>query len=310
MHLKDSDVLWVNYNYMPKQPANITKAKRIQTILEVIERWGRLQKAQIDEHVAQSLGIDVNDIKKSTYLDLTDLVVDHSIIEYRYSPDGALLEEYDPVKHKNTRCEYESRKRGSQISGAALLESKGAKVLVSERLRRSVQVTNIVSGVDLIYFNMLFELEDMFFNLRVKLDDLPFTLILTRIKEGEKVTINDFEAVFKKRSIVLSLPIPNLSSYSEKSRFGHSSLTVVSPDDIQVSDLGSRNGTAVLKLITEEAEILIKKGSLIGDVTTTEVWSSIKAGKAAPIEIKLNELRSFAAPLVIQASNAFRLLIN
>lgn len=89
---------------MPKTPGGVNKATRIQVLLEVLRRWGRQDKGQINQNVAAALGVSSDELKKVLYEDLRELVAQGTIrVEY-LSLDGKLIDDYQPEVHKSVRC--------------------------------------------------------------------------------------------------------------------------------------------------------------------------------------------------------------
>ena len=306
----DSVTMNLKELFMPKHIADKTKTKRMLAIIEVIDRAGRLSKANIDERVAGILGCKVSDIKKSIYNDLTALVSENSIIEERFTPDGVLIEDYDPEKHKNTRCEYISTKKASDISGIGDLKSLGANILVSDGLKNDVQITE--GGIlykDFI--NIHFQLEDEFINIKIKRDAIPVSIIITRIKDDQKLTIKDFQSFLGKRCIVLTLPTPNISSYKSEKHPGHARINITKDVKLEIMDYGSKNQTYIQKLTKSDVDNLLLQGKKFGDITSTKAsWASIKIGSSSAITLTPLKTQTFELPLSIDLSTHFRLLIN
>jgi hypothetical protein len=94
---------------MPKMPGGIKRFRRLFALVDVIERWGRLEKEKIDQLVSANLGVDIQMITKALYRDLQELVEMNILEVYYLTRDGRPIEDHDPDIHKNFLCEWEKK---------------------------------------------------------------------------------------------------------------------------------------------------------------------------------------------------------
>ena len=108
---------------MPKAAAGITKDRRKRAILEVIERWGRMNIDQITQRLSALLGVNASSAKRSLYRDLEELVNEGVLIDVRFTRDGCPIKEFDPEIHKNTNCEWAFKNAENVASGAGIIKT-------------------------------------------------------------------------------------------------------------------------------------------------------------------------------------------
>ena len=300
---------------MPKLPGGVTKSRRQNTLREILARWESRDKSQIDEHVAQALGIDPAAIRKPLYEDLSELEHAGEIVKTYYLPDGSKVDEYDPAIHKSTKCIWSIPRAEGQVSGAGALKSQGAELIVSNVLRNDVRVDQGSRPVETSHTHIFFNLNSYFFSIRINSAMLPATLVVARVSEstsGNTLRLNEYfkslEKEFGVRLLLLVVPSTGVSAPKPPERLGHFSFEIKSPKEALLRDLGSSNGTQYAKLKPEESDELIADGSVIGLQTVTRSWNHQPLDEATFTECGPHMVRPVSFPVLIQASDSFRII--
>ncbi len=304
---------------MPKKSNSVTKSQRIDALRKILERWGRLNKQQIDQHVAAQLDLDVDLISRTLYRDLEELVNNLEVRAHYFSRDGSFIEEYDPEVHKNTQCEWALVGSESQIVGQDVLKANGALLLASERLAKYIKVDSGKSSVDFKILHLFFNIPNHFLCLKIEKEMLPLTLVIGRIPPNvtnSQSLFNDLERQYGKRTIMLALPYASISSFKPGSQqMGHSSLTFTVNDrnseveDILVRDLNSKNKTFTCKLSQIESDILRKKGIETVDKTLTEGWNHLGKSDLNIKKIEVSGSTTIQSPSLIFVSEMVPVLV-
>ena len=126
---------------MPIQPGGVSKFDRIDALRKVLSRWGRLNKQQIDQHVSSALNCDSEEIARSLYRDLADLVAKNELTALYFTRDGAPIADYDPDVHKNMYCEWATKEGAVSFVGGAFLKGLGGELVLARRLAEAVSVS-------------------------------------------------------------------------------------------------------------------------------------------------------------------------
>ncbi|MBL6991926.1 MAG: hypothetical protein ISR65_19240 [Bacteriovoracaceae bacterium] len=292
---------------MPKQPANIPKSKRIEVVKEILMRWGRIKMHDINIRVANNLGCDPRLIKRAIYRDLEELVTTCQVKELVFTRDGREILDYDPDLHKNVYKEWCIPTSDISVIGQSLLHAKGARIYCKNFITREISVhegrTDTRHHVKYIFF----ELSSCFMSIQVNIDALPISFVISR--EMGPISTEEIETVHKRdgiRSVILKLPISNLSSFKDSNKLGHGKITLSDTNHVNLKDLGSSNGTYFYKISNIDAEELRAKGQLIGDKTISDTWSSLNNIKVEREDVNDDDILS---PVIVEMSEKMRLLI-
>lgn len=304
---------------MPKKSNSVTKSHRIESLRKILERWGRLNKQQIDQHVAAQLNLDENVISRTLYRDLEELVNNHEVRVYYFNRDGSTIDEFDPDVHKNTQCEWALVGSESQIVGQDILKANGALLLASERLGKYIKVDSGSSNVEFKTLHLFFNIPNHFLCLKIEKEMLPLTIVIGRI--SPKITntqslFNDLEKQYGKRTLMLALPYASISSFKPGSKqMGHSALTFIVNDrnpefeDILIRDLNSKNKTYYCKLSQVEADIVRKNCIETVDKTLTEGWNHLSKSDLNIKKIEVVDSSNIQSPSLVFVSEMVPLLV-
>ena len=301
---------------MPKKPGGVSKSERQNKLRKVLQQWGSLEKQQINQRVAQALGIDPNYIEKPLYKDLEELVEQGEIVVTYYHPDGSVIEDFDPETHRTSKGKWSIPRFEGQVAGAGILKPQGAELIVSSSLKNEVRVDQGASTPDSAHTYIYFNINSYFFSIRILSQMLPATLLICRSNDpvlGNVSRINQhfktLERDFGRRIMLLIVPSTGVSAPKIPERMGHLSLEIKGEDLALLRDLGSSNGTLATPISREEALDLIEDGSVIGMRTLTRSWNHHPVPSSQSISCSPHMVQRLKFPSLIQASESFRMLV-
>lgn len=304
---------------MPKKSNSITKSQRIESLRKILERWGRLNKAQVDSHLANQLNLDVESVSRTVYRDLEELVNNNEVRPHYFTRDGVLIEEFDPEIHKNTYCEWSLIGSESQIVGQDILKENGALLLASERLNKYLKVDSGITSVDFKTLHIFFNIPNHFLCLKISKEMLPMTLVVGRLLakiENPQNVFKEIEKKFGKRTLLLSLPFASVSSFKiEEKQCGHAALSfdiageASAGEEIIITDLNSKNKTYFCKLSQIEADLVRKKGIEINQKTISEGWLHLNKSDLNIKKIEVENNVKIQSPCLVFVSEQIPVLL-
>ncbi len=292
---------------MPIKKAEIDKTKRLNTVLDVVKKWGALDKKSIDLHVATRLGVSTQDVSRAVYRDLDYLVNNRDLEVVNYTRDGAMIDNFDPDIHKNFQNKWRPLTEKNDFLGGSLLSSIGVSIYVSRRLNNGVVLEPGAVGIRPSSIQLFFSVGKEFIGMTIDQEILPFKIIIGRGKEILHKVFPEIENEIGKRLIYISVPDASISAYDSKSKLGHAMIDFTE-DQILVTDFGSKNGTSITKLRNDEISIAIESGGQYGKSTVSTKWYK-KAIKSKPdIFLKKNAL-GLPRPFILSLSEDSSFLI-
>lgn len=287
-----------------------TKTIRIQALLDLLGRWGRLDKTAITHHLENLLSESFSNPAgaRAIYRDLQDLVEDGRIAVDYYTRDGVLIEDYDPDKHKNVSCFWYIPSQEGMVPGAGVLETLNSSLYVPNLLKNDVSLQSGSSQPDPRNRHIYFLIGTTYLCLKISFNAFPFKIIVSRTHGN--LTNEEIECVannFGKRCMILKLPYPKLSSYKSVDKLGHCILKFDTEEEFRVEDFKSTNGTILFPLKTSEADKLRSKGALLSHTTLTSTLKEFDPTQKHATRI--DEEASSKQPAIIELSDECFMLI-
>lgn len=266
-----------------------------------------MEKAQIDQRVANILSIEPEKIARALYRDLDELVNAGEVQDFRFTAGGEPIEGYDPEIHKNTTCQWALVSETRDVLGSGPLLDAGCQIYVTDSLQDDVVVTVNpgIEGTQRLRF--IFSHNAKLFCIAVNRDALPLMLIVGRREIGRSAQSAP-PIANSRRLIDLRIPRPGLSAYKSEEQPGHFSVSVDKNGDCKIEDYGSKNGTTFAELNSHEAEELLSNIANIQNKTVTRSWGSLAEGERSLSPVKRET--EVALPFWIQASESFRMMVN
>jgi hypothetical protein len=286
------------------------KSFRIQVLLDVLERWGRLDKNAICSKVAQSIdeNADSESFQRAIYRDLEDLVTDAKIAVEYFTRDGALIEDYDSDVHKNVSCQWFIPSAEGKISGSGKLESLNSLIYVPKILKNDLSIIDGKIEANPRHLHLYFQIGANFLCLKISFEALPISILFSRI-HGE-ITYKEIEEIKNKmglRTIILKIPFASLSSFKTNTQAGHALFKINNENEIEITDYNSSNGSRIYKLTTSEADRIREKASRLDDMTMTSTWKEIDPNLVKPSEVK--GTLKFKSPTLVEIGDNFKILV-
>ncbi len=286
------------------------KSHRIQVLMDVLSRWGRLDKNQITEHVGRILDEDYEKeaFSRAILRDLADLVKNHRLeVEY-FTRDGALLEDYDPEVHKNVFCQWFIPGSEGQVIGSGHIKGLNGYFYAPKILKNDLSIMSGTNQADPRYRHFYFQIGSSFICIKASFEALPFSLILSRTHGSvDQVEIDVIKRKFGKRTCILKVPFAKVSSFKNEEIPGHLFLDIQNEFSVSLTDYQSSNGTHVYKLKMSEADKIRTSGAILNDFTLTNTWKELDLNLVKPFRINKND--SFDVPLLIEIGSEFKMLI-
>jgi hypothetical protein len=290
----------------------MSKNLRIQTVLEILRRWGKLDKKALDESVSSKLAVEITPaFQRALYRDLEYLVNTNQIVVEYFTRDGALLSEYDSEQDKNVVCKWSIFGSQNKVSGQTLLSEINCKFFCPSIVVNEIQI--IENPTDLGYkaLNLFFYISGKFYSLRVNYDCVPVNLLFARnnsdISKNEVKFINQ---KFGNRTAIFKIPSAKSTAIDlDKAKYGHL-LLKINDDKIEIEDLQSTNGTRYCKVSTEFADYLRHHASQLGKSTISSFWTDLIGVEKILFE-RLQGTKTYTAslPCLIDLADDFLVLL-
>ena len=253
------------------------KSLRIQKVIEVLDRWGRQSKAEIDHKVSVSISRLLDSgLERALYRDLEDLVSQNKVqVEY-YSRDGGRIENYDPAIHKNVQCKWYLFTTESKVTGGSILKKINSKLYCPKILADDVILAKGESTPEFDTKCLYFSIAGLYLVLKINMKSVPVKIIISR-SNGD-ITKNEVELIeskFGKRSILLKVPSVKVSSFDIScNRLGHIVISIDS-DSIKIKDLDSTNGTTFTEFSKDVSDEIRLNNILFSTRTVQASWSDV-----------------------------------
>lgn len=286
------------------------KSFRIQVLLDVLERWGRLDKASICSKVGNSLDEDPESesFQRAIYRDLEDLVTDAKIAVDYFTRDGALIEDYDPSVHKNVSCQWFIPSAEGKISGSGKLETLNSLIYVPKILKNDLSIIDGKTEANPRHHHFYFQVGSSFLCLKISFEALPVSIVISRIHgDINLIEIEEIKAKLGLRTVILKVPFASLSSFKSNNQFGHAQIKIINQNEFEIIDFSSTNGSRVYKLTTSEADSIREKASKLDDHTLTSTWKDIDPNFVKPNNIDDN--MKFKNPSLVELGDNFKILV-
>lgn len=293
---------------------NYTKTQRMQAMLGIFERFGRLRFEELVFQMARKLDADRSNraFQRAIYRDLEELEWNNNLKVDVFTRDGVLIEEYDSDSYRNVYKEWYIAASEGKIIGSRDLEKVHGEIFVPKIMRNDFSMQLSSGSPDSKKRYMYFQVGSHFFCLKSDFDAFVYTLILSRINGNiNQQEIKEIETTFGKRAMLLKLPHSQISSYEQLKKKGHALIRAIKDSEIELDDLGSTNGLKYYPLTKKEAEEMRIRGVESNDKTITSSWSSLPHSKLSSA-IVVNSLTRVSLPILIEIgdSNPFHLLIT
>ena len=190
------------------------KSFRIQVLLDVLERWGRLDKTAICSKVGNAIdeNYESESFQRAIYRDLEDLVTDARIAVDYFTRDGALIEDYDSDINKNVTYQWYIPSAEGKISGSGKLESLNGLIFVPKVLKNDLSIIDGKVEANPRHHHFYFQIGSSFLCLKVSFEALPVSVVISRTHgDISLIEIEEIKAKLGLRTVILKVPFASLS---------------------------------------------------------------------------------------------------
>lgn len=264
---------------MPRRQDQVPKQRRLELVKEVLRHEGRAKPETVMARLAERMSCDVGEIRRLVYSDLKELSERVEVFEFRYTPSGELLEDYDPEVHRNTVVEYALQESNEVILGGGLLQERGGLMIPSPRMCRywKLKITKEVKLGESRDKNaaqrwpaISFELGEDILTLSLDPDAIPASLTIGRTPSDSVIfsssDLGKVKSILGKRESYVFLPVKSVSRFKGEERRGHFSIEFKDTDSAVVTDLGSSHKTFIAS-VGRDAVDGVAISSAVGDGT-------------------------------------------
>lgn len=287
----------------------ISKNQRQNKVKEIINRWGRLDKAQIDTHISTSFDLELTDgLRRAIYRDLDELVTNGELDLLYFTRDGAVIDDFEPNLHKNYYNQWVSKDFNKAIFGQSLLTATNSDIYVSELLKNEIKIQENNTVLDNTHRYLFFYMNSKYLNLSFRKDSVPMYIVISRFvdKISEK-EIKEIEKQVGKRFVIFKLASSSISSFKANESLGHLVLDFKKNDSVSVKDLSSKNGSIFYKITPDEADEIRLKGKALIEETVSVSWHALPNETYAKQKL-IDPVESYA-PFIVEMGSSFRMLI-
>lgn len=286
----------------------INKIQRQNTVLEIIKRWGRVNKQQLDDRVSNSLKIELTEaLKRAIYRDLEELVIQGTIELLYFTRDGAIIDDFDPEMHKNYYIEWISKDHNKRVFGQSLLSNNNSDIYVSDLLKNEVSISENNSNPKDSHFHAYFYLNSKLLTLSFSKEAIPLSIVISRFHEKiQQKEIDEIKSKIGSRFIIFKVSSNSISSYKKNEILGHTLINFLIDQQISIEDLKSKNGTNYYKLTPDEADSFRLQHKMLSEETVSISWDQIQTSNLSPKKLKQE---TGYCPFLLELGTSFRILI-
>lgn len=224
----------------------IPQRVRMEAILDVLRRAGRLNKEQITARVASSLSTTSKEISKALYRDLVLLVDEGKLAIKRFGKANEEIIDFDPDIHKSFKAEWMLPAQNLEIKGQKFLEDVNINIYASESLRTEIKIDNVIKFSNQANYCVRFFYAGKFHQIMFSKPTNKLFFFISRPSEHNiQDEISEIEKKFGTDWIILKIPEYYISSYKPNQLIAHMMIEFYKNDQV-VHDFNSTNGTSVI----------------------------------------------------------------
>lgn len=221
------------------------------------------------------------------------------------------IQNYDSQKHKNTILFWEPVETHSNILGGDSIEKSGCRFYCNNRIAKAINFKSKFVPARSMEVGIYFQVGADWVSMAISDDAFKVDLILARISQDleEQSIVPVIEEAFGKRTAVLLIPSPKVSSFKNKSNLGHCRISIESKIKITFEDLGAKNLTYIKPLNDKEMQDLQYSLSNSESLTITESSLNILESIDLGTQLKPKKPITQKPPIILSLSKSFKILI-
>lgn len=234
---------------MAKKKNDLTKAERIQHLLDLFKIHHYMDKSGVDSALAAITGAPVSDLKQSTYRDLKWLVDKGRLCVRHQMADGTVVQDGEQGSRKPHKSDWYLPNTDIQFIGSGLISKVGAALCFSHRLEGKFRVIDANAGQvqnpNSINIESSFGKERLC--LSIDIEARPWILLIGRLRDEDLKKQNNFiakvEDICGLRCLFLHVPVREISAFRDKTQAGQCCIEYLESKDVVVTHLSSTNPT-------------------------------------------------------------------
>jgi hypothetical protein len=292
----------------------MTGEQRRKHIIEILKRWGRLDRAQISSILSQQIGEDLDSPSGNKLIlrDLNKLVENHELSVQYFTRDDSPIPDYEinPAIYKNVKCFWQIAGKDFSISGEGILDNFNISLKVPKFLTPDVSIHSSEIKISKDHIHLFFSDDLSKFCLKINKSAAPFTILISgklkdEIDEADLIAI---EELYGKRTLSLNIPNRFISKGYTKGTQGHFLVEYKGNiNEVYIEDLDSTNGT---QIETSEPTLkyrLIKEATEINEKTITD--DLLDSDKFRIPTLRLKEKERIELPSKIRIGNNIEIIV-
>lgn len=201
---------------MPSSPGGVSKSLRIQTIIDILNRAGSLDKNEILHRLAVSLDLDKEQLERALYRDLEELVKDNKLQVFSRDSLGRIVEDETEETKKYKKYWHTEKFHPFDIQGVGLLRRINANLICNKQIVSYLAISESQKSViDKNNQRILIQVNNELFTLVINNIVLPLKIIISRKIELKDAVLEKIYKNYGKKVLIILLNDQILSSIKE-----------------------------------------------------------------------------------------------
>jgi hypothetical protein len=289
--------------------------QRRKFIIEILNRWGRLDRSTICNYLSKKTGEDYDSPNgnKLVLRDLNKLVENNEIFVHYFSRDESPIDDYleNQKIYKNVKCYWQIRDSKYKVFGEGFLESLNVKLYTPKLIQNDVFIHDENIEIQKS-FNYIFFRDDISnFCIKIRKEAAPFSLLISGTIEPDTEVehIKKIEDLYGIRTMFIQIPNRFVSTGKRSEKIGHLLLEFRSlENEVTIEDLGSTNGTTLITLNQFQKQILLKSHTFINENRTYTDDLLFQSNNLIP-QIKIQSRENIELPTKLQIAKNIEITI-
>lgn len=202
---------------MPSSPGGVSKSLRIQTIIDILNRAGSLDKNEILQRLAVSLYLDKEQLERALYRDLEELVKDNKLQVFSRDSLGKIVEDETDETKKYKKYWHTEKFHPFDIQGVGLLRRVNANLICNKQIVSYLSLSESTkTHIDKNNQRILIQINSDVFVLNINKIVLPLKIIVSRKIELKDEVVEKIYKNYGKKVLIILLNDQILSSIKDR----------------------------------------------------------------------------------------------
>lgn len=202
---------------MPKQPGGVSKSLRVQTLVEILNRAGCLDKVELLQRLSAAVSVEKDELERALYRDLEDLVRDNKIQVFSRDSLGKIVENETEETKKYKKYWHTEKFSPFDIQGVGLIRIFNANVICNKQITSYLRISNFdldkksdISNCVLLHVN------GEIYVLTVDKIIYPLKIIIARNLPTSSVLLDKIYKFYGKKVVLILLPEQIISAIKDE----------------------------------------------------------------------------------------------